>query len=981
MKSRLIWIVILFSAKFLSANGYFQQSVQYEIDVTLQPKTKNYYGQSAIHYTNNSPDTLKFIWLHLYANAYKNEKTPFAKQKSRQLSSRFYFSKQEYRGYINVQKASVNGQGVSLQYKNNAPDAAKITLPQPLRPNDSLTLSLSFEGKFPITFSRMGHFGDGYFAASQWYPKIVVYDQFGWHPDSYLDQGEFYGEFGRFDVQITLPENYVVDATGMRQPDSSETAFLNRIIAATDTLLALDDEDKREAFIEQWKKDRRAQTDYDKTKTVRFVAENVHDFAWFAGDFYMMMQTRTDDNKRINVLATPDNAYGWRDVPRFVTQTLEFYGREVGPYQYPKASVVDGALAAGGGMEYPMVTIISTPHVSFTNLLEMVVMHEVGHNWFYGMLGSNERDYPFLDEGLNSFYEHKYMNHYHGFRNMTNFKKIFGGHQFINDIGEWHLLHFTYGSALHKRIDQPLNLPAEDYASMFTYSAITYQKSTAFLRALEWYVGEQRFSEAMHHYFDTWAGRHPTDEDFFQAIEESTGEQLDWLIQPWYRETSYNDFVITDEQTHYEKDKYRTVIRIKNKGTMRNMPAPVHLITEAGDTLEKRWSGKPDNAVTFVHNAPKKKAEVNYSRVIFESNYLNNSGLLPPIDVNFIGKIPDFQSYHINILPYYWYDYFKDKNRIGLSMWSGNPVTANMNMRGALYYGTASESFGHSAKISHRFHLPIANYTDISLQSKNMDGLRRYSLAVANHIQSINDRRRSFEVSAGLDYINLFDMTYNDPRVFNQQKYSVAWIGVKQKWNRLLHRVNWAFAVERALEQFGEQSDYFKFEFQSRYKYRIDRKSFVQLRLLTGGLWGSAVPSQEYLYSVGGVDAKHKRFAPARRGTMGPANRWLFDGGLEMAGYADPANSFFRGRGGAALHIDFDYKWLPHWYFAAATMGPSFEEIGNQSFTETGVKVDFGPLQFVFPIYISDPGPGESHTAFRFNLRLMKDVSRMVFSL
>ncbi|MEJ2544373.1 MAG: hypothetical protein P8Y99_09935, partial [Calditrichaceae bacterium] len=202
MRSLLLIIIIALTTRFLFADAYFQQEVEYKINVTLNPDTKTYAGTEYIHYKNNSPDVLDYIWIHLYPNAYKDESTPFAKQQNLRRSRSFHFSDKSERGYLNLESVKLNSKILSWDYKPEAIDEVKIILPQPLEPNQSVDLKLDFKGKFPKSFSRMSYFNQTHFAATQWYPKVVVYDKFGWHPDSYLDMGEFYGEFARFDVSI-----------------------------------------------------------------------------------------------------------------------------------------------------------------------------------------------------------------------------------------------------------------------------------------------------------------------------------------------------------------------------------------------------------------------------------------------------------------------------------------------------------------------------------------------------------------------------------------------------------------------------------------------------------------------------------------------------------------------------------------------------------------------------------------------------------
>ena len=196
--------------------NYFQQKADYKIDVTLNDIENTLDGFEIINYTNNSPDTLYFIWFHLWPNAYKNDRTAFSEQLLQLDRTDFYFSDNEQRGYINRLDFKVDGTTAELEDHPLYIDIAKLILPTPLAPGNTIKITTPFHEKIPLNFSRGGHVGQTY-QITQWYPKPAVYDNKGWHPIPYLDQGEFYSEFGDFHVQITVPKNYIIAATGELQ--------------------------------------------------------------------------------------------------------------------------------------------------------------------------------------------------------------------------------------------------------------------------------------------------------------------------------------------------------------------------------------------------------------------------------------------------------------------------------------------------------------------------------------------------------------------------------------------------------------------------------------------------------------------------------------------------------------------------------------------------------------------------------------------
>ena len=252
-------------------SAYFQQEVNYKIDVRLDDTLHILTGDLDLEYVNHSPDTLSFIYFHLWPNGYKDPSTAFAKQKLRTGSTRFYFSSDKEKGNMTGLDFRVDGAPAILDFQ--AADIAKLILPSPLIPGQRVRIRTPFRVKIPAAFSRLGHVGQSY-QITQWYPKPAVYDRDGWHPMPYLDMGEFYSEFGSFEVSITLPSNYVVGATGSLE-DPSEAAFLEQKAAADARYLtALPDQPVKapDSF----------PASSPVRKTIHYRAGQVHDFAWFA---------------------------------------------------------------------------------------------------------------------------------------------------------------------------------------------------------------------------------------------------------------------------------------------------------------------------------------------------------------------------------------------------------------------------------------------------------------------------------------------------------------------------------------------------------------------------------------------------------------------------------------------------------------------------------------------------------------------------
>ncbi len=286
-------IIISFSSQLPAVHCqpfYWQQEVNYFIDVTLHDNDNTLTAFETIKYINHSPDTLTFIWFHLWPNAYKNNSTAFSKQLLKNGYQDFYFSTEDQRGYINQLNFKVDDVVANIEQNSANIDIIKLKLPKPLFPGDTVIISTAFNEKLPYNFSRGGHVGQTY-QITQWYPKPAVYDSRGWHPMPYLDQGEFYSEFGSFDVKITLPGNYIVAASGNLQ-NSNELQKLKLLgrQSLTEQSNYLLFKNGLEARAKKEKKNFEdvMPSSSIQTKTLHYVLDKAHDFAWFASKLFIV---------------------------------------------------------------------------------------------------------------------------------------------------------------------------------------------------------------------------------------------------------------------------------------------------------------------------------------------------------------------------------------------------------------------------------------------------------------------------------------------------------------------------------------------------------------------------------------------------------------------------------------------------------------------------------------------------------------------
>lgn len=581
-----LWLALLPAPR--AQSPYFQQEVNYRIEVSLDDSLHTLAGDIAFEYHNNSPDTLAEIWVHLWPNAYKHTRTAFCRQKLRNKNAKFYFAPDEKRGRIENLAFAVNNRSATWQYHPEHPDIARVALPVLLPPGRSVVISTPFKVKIPASFSRLGHVGQSY-QITQWYPKPAVYDRRGWHPMPYLDAGEFYSEFGRFEVAITLPANYVTGATGVLQ-NESERLFLQKKENETRALILQKGiNDPADPF----------PPSDPALKTIYFVADSVHDFAWFADKRFLVLSdtARLSNGKAIPCVAmfTRSEAELWRQGAFYIRRAVEFYSQHVGPYPWPHATAVHSALSAGGGMEYPMITVIGSG--GSPEALDEVITHEVGHNWFYGILASNEREHAWMDEGLNTYYEFRYMDTYYpqGSRRKP-----------LPDIvfSEKKLGSLERMAAL--LIARERGLPPDTHADRFgelTYGIQSYMKPALCLRWLEKSAGTARFDAAMQRYFSVWRMRHPYPEDLLNAWKE-TGLQADWFLEAM-RTVKQADYALRGARARGAGEAWD--LRVRRRGAL---AAPVLIqALRGGQIVASQWYEPPGAKRNFSVVFPPVDAE------------------------------------------------------------------------------------------------------------------------------------------------------------------------------------------------------------------------------------------------------------------------------------------------------------------------------------------------------------------------------------
>ncbi|MEO8110385.1 MAG: M1 family metallopeptidase [Ginsengibacter sp.] len=506
---KVIFVLILFISKHsIAQDNYWQQYLHYSIEAKLDDKENSVTGSETIIYINNSPDTLYFIWFHIYPNAYKDESTALYQQikddPSRQDKRKKYKS-----GFISGLSFTVNGMIAKTEAhpKVQYTDIIKVLLNQPLPPGDSITIATPFKVQLPPYFSRSG-FADGEFIVCQWYPKPAVYDQDGWHEMPYLDMGEFYSEYASYKVNVTVPSEYIVGATGLLLTASEANMY--KKIGSYNTA----NRDAKVHLLYQ-------PASPGQNKTLSYYADSVPDFAWFAekGLVIEYDTVRLPSGNTIDAFTYfhENKSTPWTGSINFVKDAVHHYTNWIGGYAYPVVQAIEGPKNnASGGMEYPMITLITSPDAA-TETLDAVIAHEVGHNWFMSMLGTNEREHAWMDEGLNAYYQFRYE------AEKYRSNSIFGEHlnEELKKLTEADFQATVYNAFANLPIHAAIETPSGDFRNSEEYSLTVYIKTAEWMYLLEKSIGRENVDKAFHNYFNLWKFKHPGPLDMRNAFEQS----------------------------------------------------------------------------------------------------------------------------------------------------------------------------------------------------------------------------------------------------------------------------------------------------------------------------------------------------------------------------------------------------------------------------------------------------------------------------
>ncbi|MFN4915216.1 MAG: M1 family metallopeptidase [Sphingomonadales bacterium] len=572
----LTFLPILVSAQNarLKRQSGWQQRVDHDIRVLLDEKQKVLRCFQTVIYTNNSPNAINRIPFHIWPSAFSGLHTAYGKEAVINGNTKFFNLKEEERGALDSLNFMVNGIPARHVSDSVNPDIVYLYLPQTLNTGETITITTPFRVKIPWLFSRMGYNGD-LFSITQWYPKPAVYDVNGWNAFPYAEQGEYYSEFGDYEVSLDVPSSWRVTATGELQ-DTAEFAWLDSLVTGRDT------------------------TERTGRKTLTYKQKQVSDFAWFAKPDFQVAKGKTTlpGGQEVTTFAFYNESKNTNgaSILAAIEKALQYYSRRVGVYPYRYCTVVIGPLQGAGGMEYPMITICA-------DASEGTIIHEVGHNWFQGMLGSQEREHPWMDESINTFYqqqaEGKGADEYSpGDKFSPN--SGYAAFRLTHDVGQFQCGH------LHSR----------DYTGV-NYGAIVYAINPQRFLYLQEYLGRSVMDSCMKTYFRNWQYKHPLPADLQAVFEEVSGKKLDWFFNGLLAGPA-PDVAIQS----VKKSKSGYVVKVDNKTPYE---LPFKLQWRYGTRKESMWL---HSDTTVELKGKMQEIVLNASGYLPESNMANNDAFL-----------------------------------------------------------------------------------------------------------------------------------------------------------------------------------------------------------------------------------------------------------------------------------------------------------------------------------------------------------------
>ncbi len=476
-------------SKTTTTNTYWQQHVDYQMEIDMDVNTYQYKGKQKLVYTNNSPDVLDHVFYHLYFNAFQPGSEMDVRSRTiadpdSRVGDRISKLQPNEIGYIKVNTLTQNG--ISLQYET-AGTVLEVPLAKPIQPGESATFIMNFNAQVPVQIRRSGRNNKEGVALSmtQWYPKMAEYDFEGWHADPYIGR-EFHGVWGNFDVTLTIDKEYVVGGTGYLQGKP-------KINGAR--------------------------------KTIHFKAPKVHDFTWAADPDYIHDTLQVPNGPMLHFYYKNDSEIkeNWKALQPKTVEMMDYFSNHIGKYPYKQYSVIQGG---DGGMEYAMCTLITGKRK--LNSLIGVTAHELAHSWFQFLLATNEARHEWMDEGFTSYISDLCMNEIMNTNSENPTKGAYKNYIYLANSGK----------------EQPQTTHADRYAYNMAYGISAYSKGEVFMAQLGYVIGEENLQKTIKKYFKDFAFKHPRPIDFIRSAEKISGLELDWYLIDFTQTTNTIDYAV-----------------------------------------------------------------------------------------------------------------------------------------------------------------------------------------------------------------------------------------------------------------------------------------------------------------------------------------------------------------------------------------------------------------------------------------------------
>jgi hypothetical protein len=535
---------------FAQSTSYWQQHADYKMEVSMDVKNYQYKGKQEVVYSNNSADTLKKVYYHLFFNAFQpgsemDARLHFIKDPDARMvtkvkdadgkevkQSRIETLKPNEIGFLKINNFKQDGVAATTRTSGTI---FEVTLPKPILPNSKTTFTLDFDGQVPVQIRRAGRNNSEGVALSmsQWYPKLAEFDFEGWHADPYIAR-EFHGVWANFDVKITIDKEYTIGGSGYLQ-DKNQIGH------------GYQDEGVTVVYPKK-----------TKTLTWHFIAPNVHDFTWAADKEYThdIVKGPNDVDLHFFYKNNPKTTENWKQLQPLMVKAMEAYNQKVGPYPYKQYSFIQGG---DGGMEYAMCTLM-LGNGTLQGILGTAT-HELGHAWFQHILATNESKHPWMDEGFTTYVEDIILNELAGDKKVANpFKGNYAAYYQLVNSGK----------------EQSQSTHGDRYDENRPYSISSYIKGSIFLSQLEYVIGQENVAATLKRYYNDFKFKHPTPNDIKRTAERVSGAELDWYLIDWTQTTNTIDYGIKEVADNAGK----TAVSLERIG---RMPMPIDLKVEYAD--------------------------------------------------------------------------------------------------------------------------------------------------------------------------------------------------------------------------------------------------------------------------------------------------------------------------------------------------------------------------------------------------------------